>query len=90
MNKATTSYHNLSLRATTNTTFAQIQYHNDYAKKSTASDSARKKTLRVYIIMAFGALVFEGITPKAEAAIRRIILKKASDAYWNAKSARCW
>ena len=39
---------------------------------------------------AFGALVFEGITPKAEAAIRRIILKKASDAYWNAKSARCW
>ena len=40
--------------------------------------------------MAFGALVFEGITPQAEAAIRRIILKKASDAYWNAKSARCW
>ena len=37
---------------------------------------------------AFGALVFEGITPKAAAAIRRIILKKASDAYWNAKSAR--
>jgi hypothetical protein len=37
---------------------------------------------------AFGALVFEGITPKAAAAIRRIVLKKASDAYWNAKSAR--
>ena len=37
---------------------------------------------------AFGALVFEGITPKAAAAIRRIILKKAADAYWNAKSAR--
>ena len=36
----------------------------------------------------FGALVFEGITPKAAAAIRRIILKKASDAYWNAKSGR--
>ena len=37
---------------------------------------------------AFGALVFEGITPKAAAAIRRIILKKAADAYWNAMSAR--
>ena len=36
----------------------------------------------------FGALVFEGITPKAEAAIRRPILKKASDTYWSAKSAR--
>ncbi len=37
---------------------------------------------------SFGALVFEGITPKAAAAIRRVILKKAADAYWNAKSAR--
>ncbi len=36
----------------------------------------------------FGALVFDGITPKAAAAIRRIVLKKASDTYWNAKSAR--
>jgi hypothetical protein len=36
----------------------------------------------------FGALVFEGITPKAAAAIRRIVLKKASDVYWSAKSAR--
>ena len=36
----------------------------------------------------FGALVFEGITPKAAAAIRHIVLKKASDVYWNAKSAR--
>ena len=36
----------------------------------------------------FGALVFEGITPKAAAAIRRPILKKASDTYWSAKSAR--
>ncbi len=36
----------------------------------------------------FGALVFEGITPKAAAAIRRGIVKKASDTYWNAKSAR--
>ena len=37
---------------------------------------------------AFGALVFEGITPKAAAAIRRGVVKKAADTYWNAKSAR--
>ena len=37
---------------------------------------------------AFGALVFEGITPKAAAEIRRSVVKKACDTYWNAKSAR--